>query len=95
MYDRNACRGDLELARIEFLDSELQISQTFLDVAELEAGHPQRRSLAIYNALRGYETALSWLGAVQSGEELERLSAKLIQLAQRLERVPESYPGLV
>lgn len=86
MDKASSARGDTEQNRIEFLDGELDLCQTFLDVAEIEVDDPEREALAKKNARQGYETALGWIGGVQSGGELERLSAKLARLKERLER---------
>jgi hypothetical protein len=72
-------------ARIEFLDRELDISQTFLDVAEIEADDPERCAVAKRNARMAYDTVLTWIGSVRDGEAMERLNMKLVQLKDRLE----------
>ena len=73
-----------EQTRIEFLDSELDLAQTFLDVADLEADDPERRAMAEKNARAGYETVVAWIGVVRDWQESERLKAKLVRLENRL-----------
>jgi hypothetical protein len=74
-----------EESRIEFLDRELDISQTFLDVAELEAGDPERCETAEKNARIAYDTARTWIGSVRDADALGRLNLKLALLGERFE----------
>ncbi|HWF47743.1 MAG TPA: hypothetical protein VG168_12110 [Bryobacteraceae bacterium] len=74
-----------EEVRIEFLDRELDISQTFLDTAVLEASDPERCEVAKRNARIGYDTVLTWIGSVKNAEAMERLNVKLARLKGRLE----------
>lgn len=73
-----------EEIRIEFLDGELDISQTFLDVAEIEIDDPERCAVAKRNARLGYDTVLTWIGSVRDVDALGRLSVKLALLRERL-----------
>lgn len=84
MTDRSGTQGNAEQARIEFLDRELDLCKTFLEVAENEAHDPEREAQAMNNARKGYETVSAWIGLIRSGEELERLSLKLSRLRERL-----------
>jgi hypothetical protein len=84
--NKESTRPDSEQNRIEFLDGELDLCQTFLDVADIEADDPERQALARTNAQRAYETALAWIGFVRNGDESDRLNAKLGRLKERLER---------
>ena len=81
---RDALAGS-EQTRIQFLDGELDLCQTFLDVADNEAHDPEREAFAIAKAREGYDTVLTWIGMVQNGNELDRLNAKLNSLKERLE----------
>ncbi|HEX4809975.1 MAG TPA: hypothetical protein VH325_13640 [Bryobacteraceae bacterium] len=83
---QNDASSGVEKTRIQFLDSELDICQTFLNVAEIEADDPERQAQAERNALLSYGTALAWIGTVNSGEELDRLQTKLSRVKDRLER---------
>lgn len=74
-----------EEIRIEFLDRELDISQTFLDVAEIEIDDPERCAVAKRNARRAYDTVLTWIGSVRDVDALRRLNVKLALLGDRLE----------
>jgi hypothetical protein len=74
-----------EKIRIEFLDRELELCQTFLDTAELEAHDPERCAAAERNARKGYDTVLTWIATVRDEEALQRLNAKLGRLRDRLE----------
>jgi hypothetical protein len=75
-----------EEIRIEFLDRELDISHTYLDVAEIEADDdPEHCAAAKRNARIGYDTVLTWIGLVRDGEVLQRLNMKLARLKDRLE----------
>lgn len=71
---------------IEFLDGELNLCETFLDIADTEFDDKERRTLATEKAQQGYATALAWIGRVRSGYELHRLAEKLDRLQERLQR---------
>lgn len=87
MAVNNQVDRDPEHIRIEFLERELEICQTFLDTAALEDDDPERRAVAEKNAWTGYDTVLMWIGTVRDGAALERLNAKLARLEQRLGEV--------
>ncbi|HEX4231981.1 MAG TPA: hypothetical protein VHZ07_25160 [Bryobacteraceae bacterium] len=74
-----------EKTRIEFLEGELDISHTFLDVAEIEVDDPERSAVAERNARMGYDTVLTYIRLVRDGDALLRLNSKLARLKDRLE----------
>lgn len=69
---------------IQFLDNELDLCQTFLDLAEIDANDPAAADKARVNARRGYQTALSLIHTVRDPGELDRLTTKLDRLKERL-----------
>ncbi len=85
MTGSNDAGKETERAGIEFLDRELDLCQTFLDVAATEVDDAQAEAMAMQNARLGYQTVLAWIGTVRSGQEYERLSVRLGLLRERLE----------
>ncbi len=73
---------------IDFLDNELDLCNTFLNLAEIDQDDPVVAGQARENAQRAYETLLSWIGAVKNTAELDRLTSELALLKQRIENSP-------
>jgi hypothetical protein len=70
--------------RIEFLDNEINLCHTFLDLAAIDQDDLKVSAEARSKAQKGYDTAVAWIGAVRNAEERERLTAKLHLLQERL-----------
>ncbi len=77
-----------EATGIQFLDNELDLCQTFLDLAEVDADDPAVANKARANAQRGFQTVLSLIATVRDPGELDRLTTKLDRLKERLGNVP-------
>lgn len=73
---------------IDFLDNELNLCNTFLNLAEIDKDDPVVAGQARENAQRAYETLLAWIGAVRDTAELDRLTSELGRLKQRIENLP-------
>ncbi|HEX4750788.1 MAG TPA: hypothetical protein VH302_14695 [Bryobacteraceae bacterium] len=76
-----------EQTRIQFLDNEMDLCDTFLNVALVDADNPKAATSARTEARRGYETALAWINSVRDAEERARLAAKLFRLKDRLDKI--------
>ena len=77
---------------IQFLDNELDLCQTFLDLAETDADDPAVADQARANARRGFEAVLSLIHTVRDPGELDRLTTKLDRLNERLGSAPDMKP---
>jgi hypothetical protein len=86
MDEQNRVRSASERIRIEFLEGELDICETFLDLADIEFDDAKRYAWATSKALEGYETVRTWIGTVRGGDEFARLAIKLDYLRERLSR---------
>jgi len=76
-----------ERARIEFLDNEIDLCQTFLDVAKIDADDPSAAACAKAKADVGYQTALGFVSTIRSAQQRGRIMGKLYQLRARLDEV--------
>lgn len=74
-----------ELSRIEFLDGELDLCETFLDVAAVESADPAAARTARSKAQQGYDVALTWITSIQNASERDRLMTRLFHLRRRLD----------
>jgi hypothetical protein len=74
-----------EYTRIQFLDNEIDLCETYLDVAEVERDDLPAARHARILAEQGYANALACLSSVRAGEEWHRLMAKIINLKRRLD----------
>lgn len=74
-----------ELSRIEFLDHELDLCETFLDVAVVESADLSAACAARSKAQKGYDVALTWISSVQDTSERDRLMTRLFNLRKRLD----------
>jgi hypothetical protein len=70
---------------IEFLDNELDLCQTFLDTALIDADDAPAAAQGRANAQAGYETASEWLASIRDPREFDRLTSKLHKLKQRID----------
>ena len=77
--------NDSELPRIQFLENELDLCKTFLDVAEVDSDDPAAAHAAIAKARQGYDVALNWIASIHSATERDRLMNKLFDLRKRLD----------
>src|SRR5579872_5046793 len=82
-----------ELPRIRFIDNEIDLCGTFLDVARVEADDPPQALLARSNAQQGYEFAMSWIKSIRNLRERDRLMNKLFNIRKRLDDLDQSGPG--
>jgi hypothetical protein len=85
MDEHERAPDSAELARIEFLDAEIDLCHTFLNVAETEAREPEMAARATRRARQGYEKASALLVTVRHLRELDRLTIKLYSLRERME----------
>ena len=76
-----------EQVGIEFLDNEIDLCETFLHTALVEADDPPARRMATSKAQRGYETALAWIDSIRDAQERARLMVKLFHLKDRLDNI--------
>ena len=74
-----------ELPRIRFLDTELDLCKTFLDVAAVESGDPTAAHAAMAKAQEGYDVVLTWIDSIHNETEKDRLMKKLFDLRKRLD----------
>jgi len=76
-----------ERIKLEFLSRELEISNTFIDVAETESKtSPVESVRAIRNAQVGCATISSWLPRIRDAQVREHLLGELNKLKDRLDR---------
>ena len=66
---------------IDFFERELNLSHALLDIAG-----PKQLASLIAKARLGYENVVLWIGAVRDPVKLDRISAKLDRLRERLSR---------
>jgi hypothetical protein len=94
MNERDSPSGrDFEQTRIDFLDAEIDLSFTFLNLALSHTDEPDVLAHDIGKAQQGYETALAWVEKVRDADHLTRLSAKLAKLRERLDTVrQQTFP---
>ena len=74
-----------EGAKIDFLQNEIDLCNTFLDLAYIEVDDAPARVKAGENARQAYKTAQQWVGAIQDSQARERLLADLAVLDKRFE----------
>jgi hypothetical protein len=75
-----------ERLSIEFIENEVNLSNTFLDLADVEEDAPDRVAQVRAKAQQGYDVASTWIGKIHDASERERLGSKLDLLKQRLDR---------
>ena len=63
--DRTGPLDTPEDVRVSFLDGEINLSQTFLDLAELDKESRETAFKAISKAQQGYTTVLDWVDSVR------------------------------
>ncbi len=83
---QDGARENSERTGIDFLDAELDLCQTFLDVADNEKDHPESAAFARTKAQQGYQTVLDWIATVHDPQNLNRLTAKLHRLKERIDK---------
>jgi len=79
---------DADQTRIEFVEREIDLSFTFLNLASTERGlgdEPHAQSV-LSKARLGYETAVRFLGYVRDLEAKDRLEVELERLLRALDR---------
>ena len=74
-----------ELSRIGFLDNELELCKTFLDLAFIDGDDPAAALAARSKAQEGYDVVLTWIASIHSTTERDRLMNKLFDLRKRLD----------
>lgn len=74
-----------EHARVQFLDNEIDLSHTFLDLAEIEKEDCAAATHARAAARKGYTTALACMNHIHRTEDWHRLMVKLFRLKARLD----------
>jgi hypothetical protein len=74
-----------EALAASFIENEIDLSNTLLDVADLEVDHPEARVSATEKAQVGYRTALQWIGKLKDRGEFDRLTLRLARLKERLD----------
>ncbi len=81
--------------RIRFVENEIDLSTTFLELARTEAtmNEPAAVKTLIEKARLGFETAGRFLNGIESTEERERLRTKRDHLAQLLSAANATEPG--
>lgn len=84
MGDESAGKSS-ELPRIDFLDNELDLCKTFLDLAVIDSEDPVAAHAARSKAQEGYDCALTWIASIHSVSERERLMNKLFDFRKRLD----------
>jgi hypothetical protein len=85
MPDKSDPFGETELLRIQFLDAELDLCQTFIETARIELkDDPSAARRAIIKAGGGYEIVVQHLPSVTDPREHERLRKKLSRLGESL-----------
>lgn len=84
--------NDAEAPRIQFLENELDLCKTFLDVAAVEIDDPAAAHAAVAKAREGFDVALTWISSIRNETERDRLMNKLFDLRKRLDDfdVPEN-----
>jgi hypothetical protein len=83
-----ALKDTAERERIRFVENEIDLSMTFLDLARTEAelDEPAAVATLVGKARVGFETAGRFLNGIASTPERERLRAKLDRLGQLLSK---------
>ena len=74
-----------ERSRIEFLDHELDLCETFLDVSVVESADLTAACAARSKAQKGYDVALTWISSIQDASQRDRLMTRLFNLRKRLD----------
>ncbi len=84
-----------ERERIRFVENEIDLSTTFLDLARTEASmdEPAAVKSLMEKARLGFETAGRFLNGIESTKERERLQTKHDHLAQLLSAASTTEPG--
>ena len=83
--DRRSLAIEGERNRIAFLDNEIDLCHTFLQLAEIDAEDPPVSARAVEHARHGFQTVVNWLKVVRSEQERDRLTGKLYHLKERLD----------
>ncbi len=84
---------DSDQTHIDFLDSELDLSSTFLNCALSHRDEPDVMAYDLQKAREGFETASRWIGRVRDVGHFDRLMVKLEDLRERLDRVRDETPS--
>jgi len=74
-----------ELSRIQFLENELDLCKTFLDLAAIDSEDAAAAHAAMANAREGYDVALTWIASIHNETERDRLMNRLFDLRKRLD----------
>ncbi len=74
-----------EGAKIDFLQNEINLCNTLLNLTYIEVDDAPARAKAGENARQAHKTAQQWVGAIQDSQARERLLADLVALDKRLE----------
>lgn len=74
--------------QLEFLEAELELCNTLLNVAESEVDHKEAAAEALQKARRGYETVVPLIGTVKDIYVLNRLTSRLYFLKERIDSFP-------
>lgn len=76
----------MDRTRAEFVEREIDLSYTFLDVSSTEKGLDETHSQAVLRKARvGYETAARFLGDVRDPAVKDRLHVELERLLKALD----------
>jgi len=78
-------RNASELPRIRFLENELDVCETFLNIAAVDADDPAAALAARSKAEVGYDVVLTWITSIRNTNERDRLMKKLFGLRKRLD----------
>lgn len=70
---------------IDFIENEVNLSNTFLDLAEAEQDEPDRVAQVRAKAQQGFDVATTWIGKIHNASERDRLASKLDRLKRRLD----------
>ena len=85
MSERREFSEHPEGAKIGFLQNEINLCNTFLNLVYIEVDDPQARAQASENARKAYQAARHWVVAIQDSQEREQLFTQLLELDKRLE----------
>jgi len=91
--DFQALRAQSEQLRVEFLNRELELTQTFLDTIRLELahGHDPHVAQGMEHVRHGLDTIRKFINGVSSEDTRARIADRLERLATDFARLEQQH----
>ena len=88
-------RAETHRLRIETIDANLNVEETFVQMAEEAIAYPIRAEMLISKARIAYETTGRFLTEVEHGEARNRLATRREAIHRSIRRVERKLPRIL